>query len=93
VRNTGTERHEILLLKLAPGKALQDYIQYRSGPPSGPAPAQPAGGVTDMSPGAEVNLSLDLAAGDYVFLCAVRGASGKRHYEDGMVAGVTIPGS
>src|SRR5262249_42603544 len=70
VENSGAEAHDVGLVKLAPGRSMQDldtWLKTREGPP----PASPVGGVSPLSPGADAYFEVDLMPGDYAFICLV----------------------
>ncbi len=54
------------ILRILPGKTVDDVKQYFSGPPSGPFPIEGAGGMASINPGGAGIVSLDLSPGDYV---------------------------
>ncbi len=86
VTNDGTEPHELQLLKLAPGKTVQEIF---SAPPKPgePEPYVVAGAVQDMAPGGRAWVEVDLTPGDYAAFCAIPDpATGKPHLMLGMVA-------
>ena len=92
VTNHGTDRHELILSKLAPGKTNADFVHFIEAA-DGPPPVQPYGGVTDMSPGSTVVMDVDLLPGRYSLLCRVRDATdGRPHDRHGMAAEVTVGG-
>jgi hypothetical protein len=86
IHNAGPQDHELILLKLAPGKSVQDvakWIDHMQGPP----PAEPLGGVAGIHTGQDVYLTVDLAPGEYGFLCEVPDAKdGKPHAAHGMMS-------
>ncbi len=80
VVNRGAQPHEIVLLRLVPGKTMQDVQAFLSqqGPPSGPPPFIPAGGGQGISRRQVNYVHLNLAPGNYVALCFIPDpASGK----------------
>jgi uncharacterized cupredoxin-like copper-binding protein len=86
VRNAGPQAHEIVLLKLAPGKKVADFAKWADTGMKGPPPAQPMGGVTVLDSGGQGTFTADLTAGDYGFICFVPDAKdGKPHLAHGMM--------
>ena len=51
VENVGPQAHEVVLLKLAPGKKTEDFAMWAEHGMKGPPPAQPLGGVTILDKG------------------------------------------
>lgn len=86
----GKQPHEMLLLKLAEGKTLQDAQAWMH-QPAGAPPFSNAGGLQGIDPGEAGYLHLELSPGNYVVLCHVPDpASGKAHLELGMIAPFTV---
>jgi len=86
VQNAGPQPHELVMLKLAPGKSVKDFAKWATtGGMKGAPPAMPLGGVGVMNSGADGVFSVDLAAGDYGLICFVPDAKdGKPHLAHGM---------
>jgi hypothetical protein len=86
VQNSGPQEHELVLLKLEPGKTVKDFGDWATtGGMKGPPPGLPMGGVGGMQPGGSAVFTADLAAGDYAFICFVPDAKdGKPHLMHGM---------
>ena len=87
VQNGGPQEHELVLLKLEPGKTIKDFGDWATtGGMKGPPPALPIGGVGGMQPGGSGVFTADLAAGDYGFICFIPDAKdGKPHMMHGMM--------
>jgi hypothetical protein len=66
VVNQGQQPLGFSVLRVLPGKTVDDVKQYFSGPPSGPFPIEGAGGMSSISPGGAGIVALDLTPGDYV---------------------------
>lgn len=85
VENLAEQPHEILLVKLEPGKAPEDlakWVERMDGPP----PAAPFGGTTAFVKGVVNVVSVDLPPGDYGLLCFLPDAKdGKMHVAHGMM--------
>jgi uncharacterized cupredoxin-like copper-binding protein len=86
VQNDGPQPHELVLLRLNPGKTVKDFgVWATTGGMKGPPPAVPIGGVGVLDRGAGATFTADLPAGDYAFICFVEDAKdGKLHVEHGM---------
>jgi len=85
VENAGPQAHELVLVKLAPGKTIQDFATWAESM-KGPPPAEPVGGVGVLENGMRATFTADLTAGDYGLICFVPDAKdGKMHLEHGMM--------
>jgi len=85
VENAGPQAHEIVLVKLAPGKTIQDFATWAESM-KGPPPAEPVGGVGVLENGMRATFTVDLTAGDYGLICFVPDPKdGKMHLEHGMM--------
>jgi len=89
IENVGAESHEVGLLKLAPGKTMQDFQAWARSP-RGPPPANAIGGVSSMTGGSDGYFEVDLTPGDYVLLCLVTAPDGRSHVEHGMIQHIRI---
>jgi hypothetical protein len=90
VVNDGQQFHEIAVMRLAPGKTLDDAKGFFSAP-AGPPPFEPLGGMQGLDPGGSGYMTLDLQPGQYVAVCHIPDrASGKSHLSLGMIAGFTV---
>jgi len=89
-QNDGQQPHELELVKLAPGKTLDDLAKWGQ-TFEGPLPGTSLGGAAPMSPGQVAYIPLDLTPGDYVALCFVLDpAKHMPHLAEGMVTSFTI---
>lgn len=89
VENAGAEPHEVGLMRLAPGKTMQDleaWMQTFQGPP----PASSVGGVSSLAANTEAYFEADLTPGDYVLICLVTAPDGRPHTEHGMIHHIRI---
>ncbi|MFL5489799.1 MAG: hypothetical protein ACJ8AV_00190 [Gemmatimonadales bacterium] len=86
VENAGPQPHEVVLLKLAPGKTTEDFGMWAEHGMKGPPPAQPLGGVTVLDKGGRGSFTADLTPGDYGFICFYPDQKdGKPHLAHGMM--------
>ncbi len=86
VENAGPQPHEMIMLKLSPGKTPGDFAKWGLAGRHGPAPGVPVGGVQFLDRGATGVFDVDLAPGDYGYICFVPDAKdGKRHFAHGMM--------
>jgi hypothetical protein len=85
VTNIGPQPHELVVVKLADGKAVDDVLAwYRA--PSGPPPFEAVGGINGLSNGGIGYMTLDLQPGAYAAVCVIpEQASGVAHLHLGMV--------
>jgi hypothetical protein len=89
VENVGVEPHELGLVKLAPGKTMQDFQAWMQNPQH-QLPANSLGGVSALATNAEAYFEVDLRSGDYVLLCFVTAPDGRPHTEHGMIQHIRI---
>jgi hypothetical protein len=86
VENAGPQPHELALLKMAPGKKVEDFAHWAESGMKGPPPAEPMGGVVALDKGASGTFTADLTAGDYGLICFFPDAKdGKPHLAHGMM--------
>ena len=90
VKNTAEQSHEVVFVKLQPGKKVADMLAWMQ-KMEGPPPGAPIGGTTPMARGEENLITLDLAPGDYGLICFVPDAKdAKPHLMHGMMTQLTI---
>ena len=93
VRNTAAQPHEVVIVKLQPGRKPADVLAWME-KMEGPPPGAPIGGTTPIARGEENIITLDLAPGDYGLICFVGDAKdGKPHFMHGMMTQFTIAAS
>jgi hypothetical protein len=91
VENTGPQPHELVLLKLAPGRSVGDFGKWAMEGMKGPPPAMPLGGVGFIEKGASGAFMADLSPGDYGLICFVPDVKdGKPHLAHGMIKQFTV---
>ena len=90
VTNQASQSHEVLIVKLAPGKTAQDvvnWVEQRDGPPPGEA----LGGTTALAKGVVNYVMTDLTPGEYALLCFIPDAAdGRPHVMHGMMQQFSI---
>ena len=103
VENAGAEPHDLVVMKLAPGKTAADLMrsmnperarrpgQAAEPPPSPFSVATGAGGNAVIAPGMETFFSANWGPGEYVLLCMTTAPDGRSHIEHGMVKQFRIP--
>lgn len=90
LENTAEQAHEMLIVKLAPGKTAMEFVNWAE-KMQGPPPAMPMGGSTAMAKGGVAYLPIDLAPGEYALICFIPDAKdGKPHVAHGMVKSFTV---
>ncbi|HUQ19039.1 MAG TPA: hypothetical protein VM099_05445 [Gemmatimonadaceae bacterium] len=87
VENGADQPHEVVLVKLGPGKTMKDFQAWLPVSNKGaPPPGMPMGGVVGLSKGQHATFNANLDAGDYVLVCFLEDAKdGKPHFLHGMV--------
>ena len=97
IKNVGTQVHELIIVKEAPGKTLDQVKGFfltppGSPPPAGPPPFTSAGGVVGLGPGQTMYQQMALTPGKYVFLCFFPDPTKNDlpHALEGMLKEVTI---
>jgi uncharacterized cupredoxin-like copper-binding protein len=90
VENAGPQVHELVLLKLAPGKKTEDFGRWAESM-KGPPPAEPLGGVVGLEKGGSGSFEVELTPGDYGFICFIPDAKdGKPHLMHGMMKTIRV---
>jgi len=89
VENPAAQSHEVELVKLAPGKTLQDLMAWMANP-QGPPPGNAIGGIAGMQHGAVQSFTYDFAPGTYGLICFLPGPDGKPHFMHGMMQQFTV---
>jgi uncharacterized cupredoxin-like copper-binding protein len=91
VRNTGSQPHMALVWRLAPGKSVREVIHWLDTPSDKSHPVTLVGGVPDLAPGQEAQLSIHLRVGRYLLICLVEDPQNhKAHYDKGMTREFTV---
>ena len=91
VLNLGTQRHELILSRLMPGKTSSDFIAWMN-TQRGPPPVVPWGGTTDLPARGRMVIDVYLQPGTYSAVCRVRDAGdGRPHDEHGMYTQFSVP--
>jgi hypothetical protein len=92
VMNSAAQSHEVLFLRLAPGKTVKDFATWaEEGKMKGPPPAQPINGMSALGTGRTGTFEADIKPGNYGLLCFVPDAKdGKPHLMHGMAMDVTV---
>ena len=103
VENAGVEPHDLVLMKLAPGKTIEEVRTWlnperarRAGRAGNPAPSLAslgtlAGGIAVIGPGMESFFEADVTPGEYVLICMTTAPDGRSHIEHGMIRQIRVP--
>lgn len=90
VENAGQQWHEMVLVKLGPGKTGMDFAAWAQ-KMTGTPPGEIHGGITGILPGAHVFIVTDLTPGDYALMCFFPDVKdGQPHLAHGMVKTITV---
>jgi len=90
VMNTGTVPHEVVLVRLAPGKSIQDFATFGEHP-VGPPPGQPLGGIVGLDPGRTGSFTVNFEPGRYGLICFLPDpATGAPHFSKGMMLELAV---
>ena len=89
VVNEGPDPHDLVMVKLEPGKTVDDLRVWLRGP-DGPPPFTLAGGVAVLAPGMEAYFETDLTPGDYALVCMTTAQDGRTHIEHGMIQQIRV---
>lgn len=85
VINHGTQPHELVVVKLAPGATVQDVIASFEPGASGPPQGELVGGITGIERGERVHFTGEFEPGRYGLICFVPdAATGRPHFLHGM---------
>lgn len=102
VENTGSEPHDLVMMKLAPGETLEQVRSFlnperarRPGEAGQPLPPLKslellAGGIAVIAPGMHVFFQADLTPGEYLLVCMTTAPDGRSHIEHGMIQQIRI---
>ena len=83
--------HELQLLKLAPGKQVEDFAHWAETGMKGAPPAEPVGGVVGLDKDGRGSFTLNLTPGDYGLICFIPDAKdGKPHLAHGMMKTIKV---
>lgn len=90
VENQAAQPHELVIVKLAPGKTAEDFARFAE-KPAGPPPGEVLPGVAGLAPGETNVVTVDFQPGEYAFLCFVPDTKdGKPHVLHGMAKQFTV---
>ncbi|MGQ0640793.1 MAG: hypothetical protein ACT4P6_08515, partial [Gemmatimonadaceae bacterium] len=85
VDNAAQQPHELVIVKLEPGKTIQEFAKWAE-KPVGPPPGAAIGGTTPQASGIPNYVMASFEPGEYGFVCFVPDVKdGKLHLEHGMI--------
>lgn len=85
VVNSASQPHEVVIVRIAPGKTVGDVAAFGE-KPVGEPPGEVVGGASFIAGTGENFIDVDLTPGDYGFICFVPDAKdGKAHVAHGMM--------
>lgn len=68
IANAASQPHEMVMMRLPPGKSVADLVAWVA-KPAGPPPVIPAGGITDIPPGGVAYVRAAFTPGEYALIC------------------------
>lgn len=85
VVNSATQPHEVVFVRLVPGKTGAEVAAFAE-KPAGPPPGEVIGGASFIASPGENFVELDLTPGSYSMICFIPDAKdGKPHFAHGMI--------
>ena len=91
VMNEAAQDHEVVLVRLAPGKHATDFASWAMTGMKGPPPAAPMAGMAALSKGRAGIFTENFTPGTYGLICFVNDAKDRKpHSEHGMTTEFTI---
>lgn len=90
ITNNGPQEHEMLLVRLAPGKTGKDFLAWTE-TMAGPPPGEMMNGIAGMVTGEHAYVSNNFTAGNYTMICFVPDSKdGRPHFLHGMLQDFTV---
>ena len=102
VENGGMEPHDLVVMRLAPGKTIDDVRTWlnpervrRADHAGDPAPSLAslgtgAGGAAAIAPGMQSFFEANFTPGEYALFCMATAPDGRSHIEHGMIRQVSV---
>jgi len=93
VFNGGPQAHELVMVRLKPGRTARDAAAWAERGQTGEAPGAMVGGVAALTPGKVAQFAVDVTPGEYAFICFVpdqKDGRGRPHTEHGMLRQFTV---
>jgi hypothetical protein len=91
VMNHGSQPHELVVVKLAPGATVNDALASFEPGASGPPQGELVGGITGIEKGEHIRFTGEFGPGRYGLICFVPDATtGRPHFLHGMTTEFTV---
>ena len=91
VMNHGTQPHELVVVRLAPGATVRDVLASFEPGGAGPPQGELVGGITGIEKGERVRFTGEFEPGRYGLICFVPDAvTGRPHFLHGMTTEFTV---
>lgn len=91
VINRGSQPHEVVVVKLAPGATVQQFLAAFEPGAVGPPPGRPVGGIVGLDRGGHGYFTATFEPGRYALMCFLPDqATGKEHFAQGMISEFTV---
>lgn len=93
VFNAGPQAHELVMVRLKPGKTAKDAAEWAERGQTGDAPGTMMGGVAALSVGRVAQFEAVMTPGEYALVCFVpdqKDGTGKPHVAHGMLRQFTV---
>jgi len=84
VVNNGSQPHEVVVVRLAPGASIKEFIAALVPDASGPPPGKLVGGITGIEKGSHGFFDANFTPGHYGLICFFPDAKGRAHFAQGM---------
>jgi hypothetical protein len=90
VMNHGTQPHEVVVVKLAPGASVKDFAASVEPGASGPPQGKPVGGIVGLESGEHGFFRASFEPGNYGLICFFPDPTGQPHFVRGMTTEFTV---
>jgi uncharacterized cupredoxin-like copper-binding protein len=90
VMNHGTQPHEVVVVKLAPGASVKDFAASVEPGASGPPQGRPVGGIVGLESGEHGFFKASFEPGNYGLICFFPDPTGQPHFVRGMTTEFTV---
>ncbi|WP_447976554.1 hypothetical protein [Candidatus Nitrospira bockiana] len=91
VTNQGTQPHEVVVVQLAPGVSVSEFVSAVEKGTSGPPPGKLIGGLVGLETGDHAFFKADFEPGRYGLICFFPDAgTGQPHFARGMTTEFTV---
>lgn len=91
VSNVASQFHEVVFMRMEPGKTALDFGRWEMTGRQGPPPGRPIGGPVGLDTGERNWFTVDLTPGNYSLICFYPDRrDGKPHFEHGMTRDFVI---